>query len=219
MWKLQIRPNGSFYCFRCSKKGGLSDLKNKFELYSHFDGHILNSNRREEFLTSSSETHSTHDESLSYVIPDQSRMISYQENLFPTSNLLPKVNSVIEESRERVLEYLLSKRGLNKESLVKYSVGFTVQQFLSDEKKTWVDHVCVTFPWIRQWCVNVGENEGEDNDNVSIFIIGVEIIVRVMSGLTSKQIEKSEEPDDDETPTPTIVRMKFRFYKRLACIH
>jgi hypothetical protein len=143
----------------------LSDLKTQFELFSNFDGRSINSKQSAEEPLNKSEIQLSHNLPISFVIPDQSRMKSYEQNLFPTTSQ-PRVNnnSVIDESREKVLKYLTSVRGLSEEALLKYSVGFAVQQFLSDEKKTWIDHVCITFPWIRMWCddTEIGVNDGND---------------------------------------------------------
>lgn len=98
---------------------------------------------------------------ISFITPDQQQMKIYNLNLFPTSS--DPTAPLVLERQQRVLTYLQEKRMISNHTLQKYQVGYTVQQFLSNEKdKKWVDHVCVTFPWIMTIPDEVTEEESAD---------------------------------------------------------
>ena len=106
----------------------------------------------------------------SFIIPDQQQMKSYNSNLFPSSSdpshATETLPPLVRERQQRVLTYLQENRMISNHVLQKYQVGWAVQQFLSNEKdKKWVDHVCVTFPWIMTVQDEVTEEEAADEVN------------------------------------------------------
>ena len=107
----------------------------------------------------------------SFVTPDQQQMKIYNSNLFPSScdpdkGAEPALTQVVKERQQRVLTYLRENRMLSDYVLQKYQVGWTLQQFLSNETdKKWVDHICVTFPWIMAVQDDVSEEEAVDADS------------------------------------------------------
>lgn len=49
-----------------------------------------------------------------------------------------------------VLNYLTKERGLTRETINAYKVGAGTFRFLDDTTQKWVDHQCVTFPWLQR---------------------------------------------------------------------
>eukprot|EP01127_Copromyxa_protea_P020754 TRINITY_DN6973_c0_g1_i1.p1 TRINITY_DN6973_c0_g1~~TRINITY_DN6973_c0_g1_i1.p1 ORF type:complete len:778 (-),score=123.30 TRINITY_DN6973_c0_g1_i1:132-2402(-) len=50
----------------------------------------------------------------------------------------------------KVLDYLTKERGLTRETIDAYKVGAGTFRFLDETTQKWVDHQCVTFPWINR---------------------------------------------------------------------
>ena len=140
IWRLYVRSNGSYYCYRCSKGGGFSELKYNYGKYSKEVQNKKSKNKIIENKGSARRDSDSNIEDLNYnenddeeikkyVIPDQKLMKSFSKNLFPSED---KSNDSLSSSRKKVLKYLNKQRGLNDEILMKYSVGFTNQQFLAE---------------------------------------------------------------------------------------
>lgn len=157
VWKLTINcQNGSFYCFRCSTGGGWKDFKRKLGQYVENGSNDPVSNSSSASSSSSNaadKASSTVEEDTKtnglFALPHQEFFHRYHTNLFPTST--SSGNATLDTARAQVKEYLNVKRGLNDKVLEKYMVGFTIQQFLSgdsEQEQQWVDHICVTLPWI-----------------------------------------------------------------------
>lgn len=158
LWKLCVRPNGSYYCFRCSCGGNYAELKTKAAEIGGSLSHSSNSESPKfvEAPTLKVEAPAQEKKSDKIVLPDQYRAFQYHLNLFPPPGVLSKASNSMAQHRDRVKKYLNEVRGLNDDILKKYLVGFGIQQFLNDENK-WIDHVCVSFPWI-QLSQSVDEN-------------------------------------------------------------
>lgn len=60
----------------------------------------------------------------------------------------------------KVLEYLTKERGLTRETINAYKVGAGTFRFLDDTTQKWVDHQCVTFPWLQK----VSKNQEKEKD-------------------------------------------------------
>lgn len=50
----------------------------------------------------------------------------------------------------QVLDYLMKERGFTRETINAYKVGAGTFRFLDDATQKWVDHQCVTFPWLQR---------------------------------------------------------------------
>lgn len=50
----------------------------------------------------------------------------------------------------QVLDYLMKERGFNRATIDAYKVGAGTFRFLDDATQKWVDHQCVTFPWLQR---------------------------------------------------------------------
>ncbi len=150
LWKLNIRSNGTYYCFRCSCGGTYPELKTKVaELGGSIS--LSSSNESPKIMEAPSlkvEAPVQEKKSDKIVLPDQYRAYQYHLNLFPPAGVLSETTKSMAQHRNRVKNYLNEVRGLHDDILKKYLVGFGVQQFLNDENK-WIDHVCVSFPWIQ----------------------------------------------------------------------
>eukprot|EP01039_Chlorochromonas_danica_P005868 gene5868-6461_t len=121
LWKLNVRPDGSYYCYRCAIGGGFQDLRQKF----------------------SSEEENAQSKKKTY--PNQVLTHQYHLNLFPPTT---STSTTTSEELEAAKNYVNTIRGLNDEILRKYLVGYTIQQYLDDEGE-WKDHVCITFPIVE----------------------------------------------------------------------
>ena len=135
LWKLNVFPPGNYHCFRCSCSGSWKDLKQK----------SLG------VFPSSSLTIAKNKDNSPFVIPAQQLSLRSFYNLFPdndkehtTSASKNTLDDIVD--RKDIKEYLNNVRGLRDDVLQKYGVGFTRQEFLSNENE-WVSQVCVTFPW------------------------------------------------------------------------
>ncbi|RYH05345.1 hypothetical protein EON65_44995 [archaeon] len=138
LWKLNIRPDGSYYCYRCAVGGSFQDLKLKVNKHSSESFTSSQGHQQQEIPEIEPENKKSKS-----VYPHQSLMHKYHTNLFPTHpDKHPQPDHF-----QAAKEYLNKVRGLDDAVLKKYQVGFTIQQFLSDEGE-WVDHVCITFPTI-----------------------------------------------------------------------
>lgn len=80
-------------------------------------------------------------------------------NLFPQSTYQGTSTEKMKNlarNRKIVKKYLNEERKLNDEVLQRYRVGFTIQSWLNDTTddqfgmvtQEWVDHLCISFPWI-----------------------------------------------------------------------
>lgn len=148
LWKLNVWPSGSFHCFRCSSKGNWLNLKEK-SISIDCEGSA--SQEVKVFNVGGGKAGSTANENKKgkapYVIPSQFISSKAFYSLFPEESRKPVKETELEASRRKqVKDYLNTVRGLNDEVLKKYNIGYTVQQYLSNENE-WVDHVCITFPW------------------------------------------------------------------------
>jgi hypothetical protein len=123
-WKLWINESGSYHCFRCSLHGSWFDLKDKVR-----GTNIHSVVKTEDFLEES------RNDSIAHI--DQKKAYSYTKNLFNESD----------EHSSRVLEYLINTRGLDRKTLQRYGVGYSIEKFLNNEG-LWVDELCITFPWM-----------------------------------------------------------------------
>ena len=162
------------------------------------------SNSSEDILTKSSASKFILEEKKSCIIPDQGQMKSYHLKLFP-SNSDGEIKSADEEKTQRVRKYLFEKRKLSEAVLRKYQVGWAVQQFLDDDGKLWVEHLCVTFPWIKSTLPSRDIKDEESEDEVSRKEI---ISIRNFdSAFAAIQTPIDASPQNE---LPTIIRMKFR---------
>lgn len=164
LWKLLVRKDGSYYCYRCSKGGSWFDLKKKAftdsdsldespitstvkDIISGADDDCSSANSS--LLTSVSSSNSK-----SSALPDQEISRGFSRRLFP---YLGELDSAIESDEDvrKTRDYLLSVRGLDKDIIMRYGVGVSSQKFPSDNRDengnfVWEDKICVTFPWIRE---------------------------------------------------------------------
>jgi hypothetical protein len=160
IWKLNVRQNGSYHCYRCSKSGSWFDLKRqageKF-IYSNvsdnMDGLEFGSatpalaaatKETTSRLTKTKAAVVVSDER-KFVFPSQKQMIGNHHALFPLPTAEVESEAVITR-RTTVKTYLNDVRGLNDEVLTRYGIGLAVQQYLGEG--VWNDHVCITFPWV-----------------------------------------------------------------------
>eukprot|EP00981_Chlorochromonas_danica_P015560 scaffold13271_cov179-Ochromonas_danica.AAC.3 len=177
LWKLNVRPDGSYYCYRCAIGGGFQDLRQKVNRVLLAAGsHGITSSSSS--TTSSGGSGSTANvavgetNSRQYQPQQQqqqtvllSEFSSEEENAqskkktYPNQvlthqyhlNLFPPTTSTsttTSEELEAAKNYVNTIRGLNDEILRKYLVGYTIQQYLDDEGE-WKDHVCITFPIVE----------------------------------------------------------------------
>jgi hypothetical protein len=146
-WKLLVRPNGSYHCYRCSCSGSWFDLKQKVKIHSTSGFSRLQ--------LKDSELYSSHDDDeegynhdqkkrtlkSKQPIPDQIESFSYTQNLFPSDSTQRSSDAI------QVLEYLTTVRKLSEDILMRYGVGYCLQKFIDDDGE-WREKLCVTFPWI-----------------------------------------------------------------------
>lgn len=151
IWKLRIRNDGSFNCFRCSCHGSFTQLQEKAGLevknpikkvqvneISEEDDSDLNS------LISLSSQRNV--EGSSKVVMPHSSQLDAHKILFPDN--LSSLSPTVSMQRNRTIYYLNKTRGLNDKVLIMYRVGMAIQQFPDDENQ-WKDHICISFPWIQ----------------------------------------------------------------------
>lgn len=162
IWKLNVRQNGSYHCYRCDQKGSWFDLKRKagekFIYTSVSDNLDVDSivaptaatNKTSILKPGKSKigTAGSEDEEKKYLFPSQKQMTDNHYSLFPSCDEKGTEHADTPARRAAVKTYLNDVRGLNDEILAKYGVGLATQQFLGSEKGEWRDHTCVTFPWI-----------------------------------------------------------------------
>lgn len=127
-WKLCINDDGSFHCFRCALHGSWFSLRQRVMGSSTISSAYSLLDQRED--KSSPKTR---------IIPDQSEAYSYTKALFSKSCNVSR----------KALEYLTETRGLSPSILQRYGVGCTTQRFENNDGQ-WVDHICVTFPWMEK---------------------------------------------------------------------
>ncbi len=165
LWKLCVFSNGGYHCFRCSESGNWSQFVSKANEIRVY----VASN---EETTSPSPAHSSHSEESpaeskppsneklpiysdgfnqqkSFVFPHQDQFHHYHVNLLPPEKESRRSDYIkqLQQDRDRVKSYLHESRKLNDIVLRKYFIGMTKQSFLNDDN-VWIDHVCVTFPWM-----------------------------------------------------------------------
>jgi hypothetical protein len=111
--------------------------------------------------TSPSSSSSTADPNIKINFPHQSLHLRYHLNLFPSRSEEIKTEFMknLLKNRKLAKDYLHDNRKLNDIVLKKYKIGFTLQTWIKDDDSDnndvfpppppqWVEHVCVTFPWI-----------------------------------------------------------------------
>ncbi|KAJ1440893.1 hypothetical protein B484DRAFT_476558 [Ochromonadaceae sp. CCMP2298] len=162
LWKLTVWENGGFNCFRCSTKGNWTDLKEASGRVGRAPGArggsftaLKPSSASSSTFSSTSSSAPTSSSSASdsepkaYVIPNQAIYKKAQSSLFdpPQTGGNGFERRVSQAQQDQARKYLNEVRGINDTTLLKYSVGVAVQQYLNDVNE-WVDHVCVTFPWV-----------------------------------------------------------------------
>jgi twinkle protein len=167
IWKLNIRPDGSYYCFRCSCGGSWFDLKKKvsetvdglpFVESTDIFGKSNNKSQLKAISTNIKDQESNNID-IKEILPLQKESLSYTRTLF--DNILD-ANKEINENVKKVQQYLFVERGLEREILMKYGVGISSQQFPNDEGK-WISKICITFPWM-----NIVKDEDENNEKIVI---------------------------------------------------
>jgi len=184
IWKLRVRQDGSYYCFRCSKGGSWFDLKKKtgslssstsstssttkktIETFSLNDNNNNNDNKNK----SKSNDYISIDNN-DKILPDQILARSYTNDLFSdfsTDSGTPEIAQKIENAM-KIRKYLNDIRGLRKDILMKYGVGMMTQQYPDDSGK-YVDKLCITFPWIMKESELDG-NSKSDRSATSPFVI------------------------------------------------
>lgn len=136
IWKLNIRPDGSYYCYRCSMGGSFQDLRRKA------NASITAPSSNREVLSEFSDGFESGSKKAMY--PNQVQTHQFHENLFPLEGHASNAKET--KHRESALKYLNEVRGINDEILKKYMIGYGIQQFISKDSEEWVDHVCITFP-------------------------------------------------------------------------
>ena len=153
LWKLNIRPDGSYNCYRCEgAKGSWFDLKRKAAEKCGYTS--LQDGLNEKISSSGTGTKAkkavalSEENSKKFSLPSQTETSKHHHSLYPRE--LTPASEALEANRATVKEYLNTQRGLNDEVLQRYGVGFAVQQYLGDDqlKAEWVNHLCVTFPWM-----------------------------------------------------------------------
>lgn len=130
--KLRIFADGGYNCYRCAEE-------------PHGHGNWLKLKRT--VLGSKNIPEVTR--------PTQTLKSDFREAVPKTIPLFghPQDSREVKNARE-VLDYLNKERGLNNMVIMKYGVGMAHEKFLADSVKgskdrVWVDHLCVTFPWMK----------------------------------------------------------------------
>lgn len=145
IWKLNVRPDGSYYCFRCGIGGSFVDLKRKANksLEKGSTEQEIEPTPPKDIVSEFSASDGG-DAPVKKVYPNQLHSLQYHLNLFPAN---PDSNKD-DAKRTAAKHYLNTVRGLSDDVLQRYLVGYTVQQFLNNDSD-WIDHVCVTFPIVE----------------------------------------------------------------------
>lgn len=151
MFKLYIQlGTGAFICHRCNASGSWYDFKRRIASYdvveaaTDGDPTIQNQQRRYRGTDVPSGSKGTSTTSVGSPMPDENQSKTYQNNLFFLTSADATMNPV--------LQYLLTERGLTKQTLMKYGVGMARFKFphplhISGD---YVDTDCVTFPWMMR---------------------------------------------------------------------
>lgn len=129
IWKLRIRKNGSYYCFRCAVSGNWFDLKRRAS------GLVEN-------VTSFS---------IGRGIPSVAFSSGSQENrnklkplTYEKLTFLERLNNPHDTA---IRDYLTNNRQLSIDICIKYGVGYSSIKYINEED-VWQDELCVTFPWM-----------------------------------------------------------------------
>lgn len=120
-WKLYIhQSSGAFLCHRCSTKGSWFDFKILIDNGGQYpDG--MGTDQKKKVVK----------------LPKEEVCLQYEQQLFEN------------EDYQEVLEYLVKERGLTKETLKKYGVGSTLEQFRNlddDSEGEYTEKLSMTFP-------------------------------------------------------------------------
>jgi twinkle protein len=151
LWKLVVRENASYYCYRCSQTGGRRQFNDKLEQFRDYEGYhklgrqgnagVTAQSMQSATATTSPDAMGDKGSRKPKVKPDQRLAFSYTAALLPLDETLQ-----LDHEARRVMNYLNNERGLQRPVLLKYGVGCAKQQF-PNEVGVWEDKVCVTFPW------------------------------------------------------------------------
>lgn len=158
-WKLLVRPDGSYYCHRCSQGGSFKQLKQKLGVEST---DIIQISAKSGSFETSKMLPDTQE--VEYNRPDQSEARAFHTALFGDNNDDDNNNDDMASYRSMLetlpthtkaqldaahaLNHLLNVRCLSPHVLKRYRVGVGKQSFL-DDQGSWQEKVCVTFPWIK----------------------------------------------------------------------
>jgi twinkle protein len=104
----------------------------------------------------------------------------------------------------RVLDYLLHERGLNRKTLRKYGVGRAIYKFASDHGG-YHDAECVTFPWIMR----ASDVQAQENLRGASFVVSNENSTN-QEKPTAQEAESSVEDNDTEAPTGSFVTRRIK---------
>lgn len=146
---------GSHNCLRCGSKGSWFDFKKKMgdiPNITNVMGDKMDANRvyagtnktTEDagapvgFQHDASGPARSHDGKTTPPLPIQSVVHEYPANLFTMPRFAP------------VLDYLLTSRGLTRETLSHYQIGACAHKFPNpDKNNAFEEHICITMPWIK----------------------------------------------------------------------
>ena len=129
IWKLRVRKDGSYHCFRCALSGNWFDLKRRASGVIESGMSIV-----------ASEGNS--------IIAGFSRNKEGHQKLEPLT--YEKLTFLERRSNHRDAEirnYLSNVRQLSIDICVKYGVGYSDIKY-KDDKEVWQDELCITFPWM-----------------------------------------------------------------------
>lgn len=146
LYKLCVWPTGSYNCFRCSRTGNWSSLKEKANELEEGPSDDVKVYKVKGSVAAVEPKEAG--QPPTYIIPNQDIAYKPYRQLFPTVEQLRarKESETDLAQRKQVRDYLNYVRGLNDVVLQKYGVGLSVLDFLSEENE-WEPKVCISFPW------------------------------------------------------------------------
>ena len=173
-WKLFVRCDGSYYCYRCANGGSWFDLKSRTREPRDGSGEEVGGRgglsakntllaysdmkSRLNFIAgrtvSNEETDSdgSKEHKKKYVLPSQVECRLYHHELFPLpSSEGAKKSQEVSKDVLSVREYLYQTRGLRREVLLRYGVGITTQKFLETVGNTGEGHH--NTEWVDKVCI------------------------------------------------------------------
>lgn len=193
-WKLIVRPDGSYYCYRCSLSGSWNTLQK------------LVSGDKVSIRSIESED----SPKVSNVFPNQAQAYAYTKMLFPDDETSAPPTQQTQDNQQprsvaEVRRYLVEERGLSRGILMQYGVGYGTQKFLNAAGK-WEENACVTFPWIMPGGPDRIKEMSQKDDSRSEFSDD--------GGNPTDSEEltdgNSSSNDGESTPSFAVHRIKFR---------